>query len=270
MPNFSELTAFTPSLWQASRTRPTKKLRCRLPPRMVSSTAMDSGRPRARSRIGTAKTKTRRVIVAAFHDIAASLGPCRPFALKTSLAFSSGVLYQAALIGVGVSGALVVGQVIRHGEIFWPVLLLALAVVATSFLSWVELWIAHDLAYQLLAEMRIDMYQTLDPLAPGYLLGRRSGDLVSIISSDVETIEIFFAHTIAPAFVAILVPGVVLFALGFIGWPLAATLLPFPFSRGGVSTFLPETISDRLEPTYEKPWVSSMLAWSTAFRVSAR
>ena len=95
-----------------------------------------------------------------------SLGLVRPFAVKTTLAFSSGVLYQAALIGVGVAGALVVGQVIRHGEIFWPVLLLALAVVATSLLSWVELWISHDLAYQLLAEMRIDMYQTLDPLAP--------------------------------------------------------------------------------------------------------
>jgi ATP-binding cassette, subfamily B, bacterial len=155
------------------------------------------------------------------------LGLVRPFALKTALAFSSGVLYQAALIGVGVCGALVVGQVIRHGEIFWSVVLLALAVVATSFLSWVELWIAHDLAYQLLAEMRIDMYETLDPLAPGYLLQRRSGDLASIISSDIETIEIFFAHTIAPAFVAVLVPGVVLLFLGWIGWPLAAALLPF-------------------------------------------
>src|SRR5262249_51721054 len=120
------------------------------------------------------------------------LGLVRPFAVKTTLAFSSGVLYQAALIGVGVFGDLVVGQVIRHGEIFWSVVALALAVIATSFLSWVELWIAHDLAYQLLAEMRIDMYETLDPLAPGYLLQRRSGDLVSIISSDIETIEIFF------------------------------------------------------------------------------
>jgi ATP-binding cassette subfamily C protein CydCD len=168
------------------------------------------------------------------------LGLVRPFALKTTLAFSSGVLYQAALIGVVVAGALVVGQVIRHSEIFWPVLLLALAVVATSVLSWVELWIAHDLAYQLLAEMRIDMYETLDPLSPGYLLRRRSGDLVSIISSDVETIEIFFAHTIAPAFVAVLVPGVVLVSLGFIGWPLAATLLPFLFLVAFL-TLLPET-----------------------------
>jgi ATP-binding cassette subfamily C protein CydCD len=156
------------------------------------------------------------------------LGLVRPFALKTAGAFSSGILYQAAFIGVGVSSALVVGQVIRHGEIFWPLVALGVAVIATSLLSWVELWIAHDLAYQLLADMRIDMYRTLDPLAPAFLLQRRSGDLVSIISSDIETIEIFFAHTIAPAFVAILVPGVVLFFLGWIGgWPLAAALLPF-------------------------------------------
>ncbi len=156
------------------------------------------------------------------------LGLVRPFALKTACAFSSGVLYQAALIGVGVLSALVVGQVTRHGDIFWPVVALGATVVVASLLSWVELWIAHDLAYQLLAEMRIDMYRTLDPLAPGYLLQRRSGDLASIIGSDIETIEIFFAHTIAPAFVAVLVPGVVLFFLGWIGgWPLAAVLLPF-------------------------------------------
>jgi ATP-binding cassette subfamily C protein CydCD len=153
----------------------------------------------------------------------------RPFAFKTTLAFSSGVLYQAALIGVGISSALVVAQVIRHGAIFWPILLLGVAVVATSVLSWLETWIAHDLAYQLLAEMRIDMYRTLDPLAPGYLLRRRSGDLVSIISTDVETIEVFFAHTVAPAFVAILIPGIVLLSLGWIGWPLAFALLPFLF-----------------------------------------
>ena len=45
---------------------------------------------------------------------------------------------------------------------------------------------------------------------PAYLLRRRSGDLVSAVTGDVETVEYFFAHTIAPAFVAVLVPGGVL------------------------------------------------------------
>ena len=52
-----------------------------------------------------------------------------------------------------------------------------------AFLTWAESWLAHDLAYRLLAEMRIDMYRALDPLAPAYLLRRRTGDLVSAVTS---------------------------------------------------------------------------------------
>src|SRR5215471_9626998 len=200
-----------------------------IPPQIPHNTSPSHGQSPATVAVsaGAAKAASAERALPLLTTLRRLLGLVRPFAVKTTLAFSSGVLYQAALIGVGVFGALVVGQVIRHGEIFWSVMWLALAVIATSFLSWVELWIAHDLAYQLLAEMRIDMYETLDPLAPGYLLQRRSGDLVSIISSDIETVEIFFAHTIAPAFVAVIVPGFVLLFLGWIGWPLAAALLPF-------------------------------------------
>ena len=66
------------------------------------------------------------------------------------------------------------------------------------------------MAYQLLAEMRIDLFRKLDALAPAYLLRRRSGDLVALATQDVETVEYFFAHTIAPAIVAGLVPAAVL------------------------------------------------------------
>ena len=76
-------------------------------------------------------------------------------------------------------------------------------------------WLAHDLAFRLLAEMRIDVYRELDPLAPAYLVRRRTGDLVALASHDIELVEYFFAHTIAPAFVAVLVPAAVLAALGW-------------------------------------------------------
>ena len=71
-------------------------------------------------------------------------------------------------------------------------------VALSALLTWAETWFAHDLAYMLLAEMRIDAYNTIEPLAPAYLVRRRSGDLVSIAGGDVETIELFFAHTITP------------------------------------------------------------------------
>ncbi len=83
------------------------------------------------------------------------------------------------------------------------------------------------MAYRLLAEMRIALFATLDRLAPAYLLRRRSGDLVALATQDIETIEYFYAHTVAPAFVAVLVPASVLGVLAAISWPLALVLLPF-------------------------------------------
>jgi ABC-type multidrug transport system fused ATPase/permease subunit len=58
------------------------------------------------------------------------------------------------------------------------------------------------MAYRMLAEMRVALYRKLDELAPAYLLRRRSGDLVALATQDVETVEYFFAHTVAPAFIA--------------------------------------------------------------------
>ncbi|MCA1646280.1 MAG: ABC transporter ATP-binding protein/permease, partial [Chloroflexi bacterium] len=81
--------------------------------------------------------------------------------------------------------------------------------------------------YRLLAELRIRLYDLLDPLAPAYLVRRRSGDLVSALLGDVELIELFYAHTISPLFVAILVPGGVLIALGILAPGLAFVLVPF-------------------------------------------
>jgi ATP-binding cassette subfamily C protein CydCD len=80
--------------------------------------------------------------------------------------------------------------------------------------------------------MRIDLFRKLDALAPAYLLRRRSGDLVALATQDVETVEYFFAHTIGPAIVAVLVPVSVLLAMAWIAWPLALVLAPFLFYAG--------------------------------------
>src|SRR5690606_36483385 len=71
------------------------------------------------------------------------------------------------------------------------------------------------------------LYRLLDPLAPAYLMRRRSGDLVSASTGDIELIELFYAHTISPAFQALLVAGAVLVVLALIAWPLALVLAPF-------------------------------------------
>jgi ATP-binding cassette subfamily C protein CydCD len=108
-----------------------------------------------------------------------------------------------------------------------------------------ESWLAHDMAYRLLAEMRIDLFAKLEALAPAYLLERRSGDLVALATQDIETVEYFFAHTVAPAFVAVLVPVVVLAWLGASAWQLAAVLLPF-LAYAGLAPVLKRGAVDRM------------------------
>ncbi len=143
------------------------------------------------------------------------------------VALGGGLCKEAAIIGLGVASALLASRVataVAPGALVPLVLGIALAM---AFFSWLESFVAHDMAYLLLADMRMALYRKLDPLAPAYLLGRRSGDLASIITSDVELVESFFAHAIAPLIVAVLVPGVALAVLAWVAWPLALVLLPF-------------------------------------------
>jgi ATP-binding cassette, subfamily B, bacterial len=151
----------------------------------------------------------------------------RGYRARLTLTFFLGVARVTALIGVGVLSALAV-RAVKRGEPAGP-LLAALLVVAplAGILHWCESWLAHDVAYRLLADMRLAVFQKLDALAPAYLTRRRSGDLVGAATHDVELIEYFFAHTVTPAFVAVLVPAAVLVALGEFGGALVLVLIPF-------------------------------------------
>jgi thiol reductant ABC exporter CydC subunit len=172
-------------------------------------------------------------------------GLVRDWWLQLGITFVCGVGHVAAIIGIGVVSALIVGRVAR-GLDFSPLLYTLIALIPLSAgLHYLESWLAHDLAYRLLAELRVHVYQLLDRLAPAYLFRRRSGDLVSLVTADVETVELFFAHTIAPGFVAVMVPGTVLAVMGYVAWPLALVLLPF-LLLVGLSPVLAGRVQERL------------------------
>ncbi len=173
------------------------------------------------------------------------LGHVRPFRGRVGLAFGFGVLRVVAFIGVGVLSALVVAG-LKQGTAV-DGLLIALYAIAplAGLLHWLESWVAHDMAFRLLTEMRIALYDKLDRLAPAYLLRRRTGDIVAMATQDVELVEYFFAHTVAPALVAVLVPAAVMGTLLVYGWPTAAALAPF-IVLVGLSPFLLRKRLDRL------------------------
>src|ERR671919_719606 len=155
------------------------------------------------------------------------LGMVGPYRRQLTLTFVLGVARVVALIGVGILSALIV-QALKNGAPFGA-LLVALVIVAplAGVLHWLESWLAHDMAFRLLTHMRVDLFRKLDALAPAYLTRRRSGELVGTATHDVELVEYFFAHTITPAFVAVLVPAGVLGTLVAFGWPMAVAVAPF-------------------------------------------
>jgi ATP-binding cassette subfamily C protein CydCD len=150
-----------------------------------------------------------------------------PYRGQLAVTVLTGIGRVVAFIGVSILGALLLGAVRNGGPTGVLVAALLITAPLAGLLHWLESWIAHAMAYALLADMRIDLFRKLDALAPAYLLRRRSGDLVALATQDVETVEYFFAHTIAPAIVAVLVPVSVLAAMAWIAWPLALVLAPF-------------------------------------------
>ncbi|HEY3920344.1 MAG TPA: thiol reductant ABC exporter subunit CydC [Stellaceae bacterium] len=168
-----------------------------------------------------------------------------PWWRRLGITMASGIGRVATFISVGVFSSLAVAAV-KHGGNYWtPLEVLLIVAPISGVLAWCEAWLAHDMAYRLLAELRIALFNKLDTLAPAYLLRRRSGDLVSLATQDVETVESFFAHTITPSVVAVLIPAAIIVTLAWFGWPTALVLLPFLLYVGLTPVFVRRRI-DRL------------------------
>jgi ATP-binding cassette subfamily C protein CydCD len=155
------------------------------------------------------------------------LSVVRPWRGTLTATILLGVARVAAFIGVGIFSALIVAAIRDGRDVSGLIVGLLIAAPLAALFHWLESWLAHAMAYQLLADMRVKLYDKLERLAPAYLLQRRSGDLVALATQDVEMVEYFYAHTIAPAIVSVLVPLSVLGFLGAYSWPVALALLPF-------------------------------------------
>lgn len=162
-----------------------------------------------------------------YATLATLLSVVRPWRGTLIATILLGVARVAAFIGVGVLSALVVAAIRDDRATSALVVGLLVAAPLAALFHWLESWLAHAMAYQLLADMRVKLYDKLERLAPAYLLQRRSGDLVALATHDVEMVEYFYAHTIAPAIVSVLVPLTVLCFLAVYSWPVALALLPF-------------------------------------------
>ena len=155
------------------------------------------------------------------------MGVILPWKGRLTLTFVFGIIRVLAFIGVGVASAMIVYSLKTGGDFGQHLTWLWILAPIAGVLHWLESWAAHDMAFRLLAEMRIDTFRKLDALAPAYLTRRRTGDLMTLATHDIELIEYFFAHTVAPAFVAALIPLSVMVVLMAANAWVALALLPF-------------------------------------------
>lgn len=123
-----------------------------------------------------------------------------------------GVLGFLAAISIATFGAVAIGIVI--GEITFisfkaSLVVMAVCAVLRGFLRYAEQLSGHYIAFKILYILRDKMFMVLRKLAPAKLEGKEKGNLISLITSDIEMLEVFYAHTIAPIAISILTNSII-------------------------------------------------------------
>lgn len=158
-----------------------------------------------------------------------------PFTGRIAFSMLLGALTVAAGIGLLTTSAYLIARAALHPSIAE----LQVAIVGVRFFGitrgvfrYLERLQTHDTAFRLLARLRVWFYEHLEPLAPARLLTQRSGDLLSRIVADVETLQHFFLRVIVPPGVAIaMISAVTFFMSRFDIW-LSVQLLFFLLFAG--------------------------------------
>lgn len=129
----------------------------------------------------------------------------KPLSLKMSGAVLLGIISNLSVIGITFLGlkemfTILSGNTNSVMKTFW---LLILCGVIRGVARYMEQYLNHDIAFSLLANVRSSIFKVLRKLGPAKLSGKNSGDMITAITTDVEALEVFFAHTISPVFIAI-------------------------------------------------------------------
>ena len=154
------------------------------------------------------------------------VGPQRKYMIVACVCGTLGHLAATFLPVFGTAAAFAaVGSPIWNLSV--PAALIAMAVCALirGGMRYAEQFMNHNVAFRLLALFRTKAFAALRRLAPAKLAGKGKGDLIALVTTDVELLEIFFAHTISPIVIAVVTTVVYTLALLTLSAPLAVTLV---------------------------------------------
>lgn len=134
----------------------------------------------------------------------AQVGSLRPLMVLACCFGVLGHLAATFMPGFGIMAACAaLGRPVWGLSIGWAVTLMAVCAAIRGIMAYCEQYMNHNLAFRLLALFRERVFDALRRLAPAALANRGNGDMISLITTDVELLEIFFAHTISPTIIAL-------------------------------------------------------------------
>lgn len=152
------------------------------------------------------------------------VGPQRKYMIVACVCGTLGHLAATFLPVFGIAAAFAaVGSPVWNLSVLAALAAMAVCALIRGGMRYAEQFMNHNVAFRLLALFRAKAFAALRRLAPAKLAGK--GDLIALVTTDVELLEIFFAHTISPVVIAIVTTVVYALALLTLSPPLAATLI---------------------------------------------
>lgn len=137
------------------------------------------------------------------------LKPLAPIMLITIV---MGVLGFLAAISIAAFGAIALGTYIDDITFITfkgALIVMVVSAVLRGFLRYGEQLSGHYIAFKILYILRDKIFTVLRKLAPAKLEGKEKGNLIALITSDIELLEVFYAHTIAPISIAIITNSII-------------------------------------------------------------
>ncbi|WP_455794157.1 ABC transporter ATP-binding protein [Clostridium butyricum] len=147
-----------------------------------------------------------------FQIMARLIVELKPLAPVMLITIGMGVLGFLAAIAIATFGAVALGVLIGEVTSFTfksAVIVMIVCAVLRGLLRYCEQLSGHYIAFKILVILRDRIFTVLRRLAPAKLEGKEKGNLISLITSDIELLEVFYAHTIAPITIAIITNAII-------------------------------------------------------------
>ena len=143
----------------------------------------------------------------------------KPLAPVMMITISFGVLGFLAAIAITTFGGVAIATKLgidMSVTFKTSITVIIVCAVLRGLLRYIEQYSGHYIAFKILAILRDKVYKALRKLAPSKLESKEKGNLISVITSDIELLEVFYAHTVAPIAIAIITSIIIALVLGSI------------------------------------------------------